>query len=172
MSAPLRCLTVRQPWAWAITFGGKRIENRTRTTAHRGPVAIHAGLAWDKIGGRDPRVWDAWTNWARTIPLGPDRPPGYDGPTGFPGMLRKECGWIDFGAIIAVVDLVDVCAASIPLGLKTCDCGRWAEPDQAHWRLDNVRPLRRPVPCRGALGLWKASEDVASAVWAQLEVAA
>ena len=40
----MRALSVRQPWAWAIIHAGKDIENRTRSTVHRGPLAIHASL--------------------------------------------------------------------------------------------------------------------------------
>jgi len=39
----MKALTVCQPWAWAIIFGPKRIENRTWKTFYRGPLAIHAG---------------------------------------------------------------------------------------------------------------------------------
>ena len=39
----LRALTIRQPWAWAIAAGHKRVENRSWSTAYRGPLAIHAG---------------------------------------------------------------------------------------------------------------------------------
>jgi hypothetical protein len=37
----MQCITVRQPWAWAI-FHGKDIENRDWPTRVRGRVAIHA----------------------------------------------------------------------------------------------------------------------------------
>ena len=40
---PMRALTVKQPWAWAIIFGGKDIENRSWRTKYRGRVIIHAG---------------------------------------------------------------------------------------------------------------------------------
>lgn len=35
-------LSVRQPWAWMIIHGHKRIENRTWKTYYRGPLLIHA----------------------------------------------------------------------------------------------------------------------------------
>ena len=35
-------LSVRQPWAWALLYGGKTVENRTWSTPHRGPIWIHA----------------------------------------------------------------------------------------------------------------------------------
>jgi len=40
---PIRCLSIRQPWAWAICVGEKTVENRGWTTKHRGRIAIHAG---------------------------------------------------------------------------------------------------------------------------------
>lgn len=45
-------LTVRQPWAWAIIHAGKYVENRSWSTAYRGPLAIHAGKSYDYEGGR------------------------------------------------------------------------------------------------------------------------
>jgi ASCH domain-containing protein len=41
---PVRVLSVRQPWAWAIIAGHKDIENRSQRTSYRGRVYIHAGL--------------------------------------------------------------------------------------------------------------------------------
>lgn len=46
----MKTLSVRQPWAWAILFAGKDIENRTWATIHRGPLAIHAGKTYDHDG--------------------------------------------------------------------------------------------------------------------------
>ena len=53
-------LSVRQPWAWAITAGIKPVENRTWPTKVRGRVLIHAGVRWDdgeEEGMRDIRHW-------------------------------------------------------------------------------------------------------------------
>lgn len=36
------CLTVRQPFAWAIIHGNKLIENRSWPTNYRGPLVIHS----------------------------------------------------------------------------------------------------------------------------------
>jgi hypothetical protein len=35
-------LSIRQPWAWAIASGHKKVENRRWDTRYRGPVYIHA----------------------------------------------------------------------------------------------------------------------------------
>jgi hypothetical protein len=49
----MKALSIKQPWAWAILYAGKTVENRSRATSYRGPLAIHAsktisheGLDW------------------------------------------------------------------------------------------------------------------------------
>ena len=39
---PQPALSVRQPWTWALLYGGKTIENRKRRTHYRGRIWIHA----------------------------------------------------------------------------------------------------------------------------------
>ena len=46
----MKCLSVQQPWAWAIIHGPKRIENRRWLTRYRGPLLIHAGRSKLRIG--------------------------------------------------------------------------------------------------------------------------
>ncbi|HYI46223.1 MAG TPA: hypothetical protein VE174_12270 [Actinomycetota bacterium] len=50
MKEPVKAITVRQPWAWAIIMGYKDVENRSRRTDRRGPLLIHAGQKWDPDG--------------------------------------------------------------------------------------------------------------------------
>jgi hypothetical protein len=47
----MRALTIRQPWAAAITYADKRVENRVWPTSYRGPVLIHAGKTLDRRHG-------------------------------------------------------------------------------------------------------------------------
>ncbi len=46
----MKVITVCQPHAWAICFGGKRFENRVWESHHRGPLLIHAGKSRDWLG--------------------------------------------------------------------------------------------------------------------------
>jgi hypothetical protein len=46
----MKCLSVQQPWAWAIVHGPKRIENRTWKTNYRGPLLIHASKGRRRLG--------------------------------------------------------------------------------------------------------------------------
>jgi len=43
-------LSIQQPWAWAILYAGKDVENRKWKTAFRGRVVIHASKTYDWDG--------------------------------------------------------------------------------------------------------------------------
>ena len=147
----MRILTVRQPWAWAIIHGGKNVENRSRNIAgeYRGPVAIHAGLQFDFDGHRESK---------HLFPANP-----------YAHWRRSD--W-EFGAIIGVVDLVDVHKAweaecwrdSIAGSITTCS--PWAVGEGYHLVLANPRPLSEPIPYKGALGLRRLPDDVVAQVLA------
>lgn len=63
----IKILSVRQPWAWAIVYAGKDIENRSWPTKVRGRVLVHASLyapdsfdamdVLDASGLRDVERW-------------------------------------------------------------------------------------------------------------------
>lgn len=110
------CLTVSQPWAWAIVSGHKRIENRTWTTEHRGDLAIHAGLshAYDEEG---VRVLEA---------LGIEVPP-------------RET-WTR-GAVVGLVQLVDIVPLAKVRG-QPLATGPWCWMLARARTLGRPRPLR------------------------------
>lgn len=82
----MKAISIRQPYAWLIVNGHKKIENRSRATSYRGPLLIHAGL----------RLHDD-TDYILAIcdDLGIQLP-----------------DFVDCGGIVGVVDLVDVVYAS------------------------------------------------------------
>ena len=41
----MKAITIRQPWAWAIIYAEKDIENRSWKTNFRGRVAIHSSAS-------------------------------------------------------------------------------------------------------------------------------
>jgi hypothetical protein len=131
----VRAISVRQPWAWQIIHQRKNIENRSRNIAgkYRGPVAIHASLkADDDALRRLPGHAPEWVTASRVF---------------------------HYGAILGVVDLVDV-HHCFNAETNFEGCSPWAEPDAWHLVLLNPRPLLVPIPCRGALGLWTPPADV------------
>jgi hypothetical protein len=50
----MKCLSIQQPWSWAILYAGKTIENRTWPTDYRGPLLIHAGRSRECLGAFGP----------------------------------------------------------------------------------------------------------------------
>ncbi len=60
-----------------------------------------------------------------------------------PGIREPED--LLFSAILGVVDLVDVVETSR---------SKWFGGDAYGWVLKNPRPLAKPLPCKGRLGLW------------------
>jgi hypothetical protein len=51
MNNELRCLAIRQPWAWAVVAGAKDVENRSWKTDYRGPVVIQASSTKAVVNG-------------------------------------------------------------------------------------------------------------------------
>lgn len=149
----MRGLSVRQPWAYAIAHGGKQVENRTWWTTHTGPVAIHAGLTFDR---------DALDCVARGIGIEPVE-------------LRAACAC---GAYVAVAQLVNVHFAGHLFTPSPgwvidsrCCCEPWGVDQRYHWELADVRPLAEPIPARGQLGLWQIQDDLAARVRASADLA-
>ena len=149
--AEMHALTIRQPWASAIAYGTKRVENREWRLSAKvvgEVIAIHAGK-------------------------------GHDLDAALPAGCRwPEVETHSLGAVIAVAEIAGCHPPGACVGGGTTGklgerghlwCSPWAMPGQFHIELTSVRPLPNPVPCRGMLGLWWLPEDVAEAVRAQLE---
>lgn len=54
MSEQYKVLTISQPYPDLIMAGLKRVENRTWSTKHRGPLLIHAGRSKNWLGDEPP----------------------------------------------------------------------------------------------------------------------
>lgn len=175
LPARIPVLTVRNPWAWAAVFppAGQRkpLENRGREMKYRGPLWWHAGARsrWDPAGADSPLVQTAWSEYVRTLP-------------GWPGLpasditLGRRTTLMPFGAVAALVEVVDChwWESCCPPGIFAPEgsvCSPWAASGQWHIRLASVRPLAEPVPCKGALGLWRLPSEVEAVARGQLEAA-
>ncbi|MCT7372739.1 hypothetical protein A7R75_27420 [Mycolicibacterium llatzerense] len=143
----MRALTVQQPWAGAIIFCGKLIENRRQLWTYRGPLAIHAGKGWSESGGVSEMITGL-----------------YDRMTANGGSYHAEA-WSARGAIIGVVDLVDChhdAGCCRPWGESGYgDLGGRKRSRVTHLVLENPRALAEPIPVAGQLGLWNVPTDIA-----------
>ena len=135
----MKAVTLHQPWATFIVLGWKLWETRGWKTTYRGPLAIHASKnpAYLDIA---PRLMDAAGYGAYVVP---------------PLVL---------GAVVGVATLVDCRTTNsaihaLPLSeqaLGDYRGGRYA------WRLRDAVACRRPLPCRGQMGLWTPPADLAA----------
>lgn len=168
----MKGLTVRQPWAHAIAYLGKDVENRGRGALgwrHRGPLAIVAGLGWSDRGAVDPRILaEAQESLLTNRPE--DRAAGLD--------ARRLTGRISDltlarGTVVGIVDVVDVHPSSV-CGCSG-DCSPWGEAeyvrasgevetDPTHLVLDNPTPVTLPpnLSVKGFLGIRELPADVSA----------
>lgn len=134
---PKLALSVRQPWAWAIIYGGKVIENRSLGSIRAGRmdcrrIAIHAAKGMSEKEYR----WGVHKL----------REHGVQCP--LPADLQRS-------AIIGSIDVVDIIAQSD---------SPWfgSRPGNHGLVLENPKPCS-PIPAKGTLGYfsWEAGEDIA-----------
>lgn len=163
----MKAITLRHPWAFAVAYLDKPVENRGWDDHYcelvglqdvlGEPVAIHGGTppkrgnnaAWREfLDGFDAMVA---MSGGRLTPAALER---------FQGMtnLRHE----DFivPGIVAVATVTHATRASR---------SPWAVPGQLHLLLSGVRALPEPVPCSGAQGFWTLPTHIEHAVRSQSE---
>ncbi len=122
-----RVLSVHPPWAWAIIFAGKNIENRSWTTRYRGDFLVHASSR--KYVGKRLQEVRALIAKSAGISL-------FKVPNDFPP-----------SQILGAVELVDC---------ETRHRSPWAFRGEQHWVLERPRALARPIlHVDGKLGLWR-----------------
>ena len=138
----MKALTLAQPWAWAVFHADppKLVENRTRITSHRGPLAIHAGRRFSGRGWGNPIIREQYR--ARVIEGGETT---------------------HFGAVLGIVNLVDVHPDA------GC-CRPWGESEYieasgrtrlaiVHLVFEDPKPLDPPlVDIRGREWLWNLDD--------------
>jgi hypothetical protein len=178
----MQALTLWQPWAWAMAFAGKPVENRTWAPPHSllgQRIAIHAGKTCDE------KMIDGIGAEFGIVPATSDVPLlGY-------GNDLQRIGHLARGAVVAVGTLAgyvldDGNGRVIPAGMRVpdeyppekakaiCDetmrvarASRWYQ-GPVGWIVVNRIALPTPVPCRGAQGLWTLPPDVEAAVMRQI----
>lgn len=146
----MRALTVRQPYADAIAWGPKRIENRTKPLPQKYigvPVLLHSGkeLHASKVTAVDL----AQVTGTRI--------------TDWPGARSAILASIRFRGAHRCADVHWCCR---PWGQVETR----AHPEVWHWEIDEVTRLDESVPASGALGFWNVPDDVLAAVQRQMNL--
>lgn len=124
------CLSIRQPWPWAIFVLGKDVENRSWSTRYRGPILIHAGKHFYPKEIREDVV-DCAMMARKAGARIPDQVTLHE--------LKEQTG-----GIVGMATIMDCVRDS---------ASPWAIPGEWHWLLANARPL--PFwACKGRLGVF------------------
>ena len=122
--SPWKCLSIRQPYAWAVIKGVKDVENREWRYNHLGRLYIHASL---KVEAK--RVDDVVARVAQHLDI-----PVARALADYRRHAEKACG-----AIIGSVTMFG-CAVSFD--------SYWFEGPYGFLFRD-PRPLRKPIPAKG-----------------------
>lgn len=153
-------LTLKQPWAYAISDKGKLVENRSWIARHAlgRDIAIHAGA--EPKTKRDREEVDFLLS-------------QLDDVAQCSASSKTSYSELTSSALVAVVR-VDGFVSGLPDDQVDPRCsargkGSWYV-GPIGWLLSNVRVLPEPVACKGKQGLWTLSPELATAVAAQVEV--
>lgn len=149
-----RALTLIQPWASLMALGQKKIETRSWSTAFRGWMAITASKAFPREY-RDLMSREPFT----TAMAGPEYP------------FSSDSGDLPRGAVVCIGRLY-ACRSTNEDWIESLadterQFGNYA-PNRYGWCFNDLRPLTKPVPCRGMQGLWGVSADLEARILEQL----
>ncbi len=131
-----KALSIIQPWASAITYAGKDVENRTWRTNYRGPIAIHASAKCFE------ELLEEKVKYEKGKPKKFLRDLIYRGQKKYDHLFERD-------------ETPQSCIVAIAT-LSHCSEKRksvWHMPDCWGWRIEGVVPIK-PVPMKGALGVW------------------
>jgi hypothetical protein len=134
----MKAISVRPPWAWAILYANKDVENRTWKTNMRGTIAIHASQTMNRP------LYESVLKEIKRIA------PGTNVPT-YEAMVR--------GAIIGLVDVV---------GCEERTKSKWHVRGHYGFVLANPRALHKAIPCNGRLSFWDVPDALARLISKEL----
>jgi hypothetical protein len=128
-------LSVAQPWASAIAFAGKDIENRSWRTHYRGPLAIHASGTMFR---------DNLEHLQKAVRAGEKRP-----------LIE----WINKGRRRYGLEAQEspevshIVAITMLTGCVEKSSSPWRGSSEWGWVIEGVIPIE-PIPWIGGLGVW------------------
>lgn len=140
-----RAISLTQPWATLVAIGAKRIETRSWEAKYRGWIAIHAAKAF-------PRDCMALCS----------RGPFCD------SLEAADLGkpyFLPTAAVIAVAELYDCrCTEDLDGKIDRIELafGNYS-PFRFGFLTRGARRLRKPIPMRGMLGIWRMPQTITEA---------
>lgn len=138
----MRTISLWEPWGTAIAKGLKRIETRHWSTNYRGPLAIHCAKTRDHADFIFlPSVAEHFERVGIT-----------------------DASHLAFGCVVAICNLVGVIPTDELLDRKmvTPQEAIFGNYDACRfgWMLENIVPLKTPLPCRGSQGFFQTPDHL------------
>jgi activating signal cointegrator 1 len=137
----MKALSLRQPWATLIALGEKQYETRSWSTNYRGQIAIQAAKRMQP----DQFEWCAQPTFLHALSRH--------------GIMIRD---LPLGSIVAIVDIVAVYHTediAPRLSREERAFGNYANGRFA-WELHLVHRILKPIPVRGAQGLFEIDDDL------------
>ncbi|SMB93372.1 hypothetical protein [Deinococcus hopiensis] len=170
----MKGITLRHPWAFAIAYLGKQVENRDwddRLADLMGihdlvgeTVAIHGGTAPHRPKRKNVLPTNPWREFTTDLGYIRDNILGGELPDAAAQYLARTCpGPLQPEAFI----LPGIVAVAVVQGVTRASRDRWAAQGQLHILLDQVVTLPKPVQLSGHQGIWTVPEVIADEVTEQ-----
>jgi len=143
----MKALSLTQPWATAMAIGLKEWETRSWPTSFRGRMAIHAAKGFP--------------GWAKEFAAEAHR---YH--SGFP----REVSEFPLGAVVCVGEIVECRRTNELRGDLSQTEQAWGDYADGRFafKFNLERMLWPSIPAKGALGFWKMTDELGTAVTDQL----
>ena len=177
----MKALSLTQPWASLVAIGAKQIETRSWSTPYRGTMAIHAAKKFPmnakELVNSEPfhsslsKIKPDQKGW-RILPAGAivavceltavhriPRSNQHFARFDFPTQHRLA----SYPVVLPPLEWRDGFGHSHEFDFGDYTAGRYA------WILTDVRALKEPIPCKGALSLWDVPSNVKSLIAEQLQ---
>lgn len=138
-------ISVHAPWAWALMYAGKDVENRGPRFPRKvlGRVWVHASL-WPGTLSRSDDWWAEVRSVARcSVPISEQ---------------RERAMWKARGHVVGSIEVGGYQTPNDPPD------SRWYVPGSLAILVRDPVPLAHPVPTKGALGWWKPKGETLEAL--------
>lgn len=135
----MKALTLWRPWPVAMFFLRYELQKDVENRSWKPPewiigkrIAIHAGA----------RYVDVFDEWLHIIKPNPTE------------ILQLLSEWKRLSEIRGII------GTCVVTGWSETAISKWAEDGMVHWHMDSRRSLRKPIPCKGAQGLWNVPPEI------------
>lgn len=135
----MKALTLWRPWPIAMFFLRYELQKDVENRGWKPPdsiigqrIAIHAGS----------KYVDVFAQWLDIIKPSPSE------------TFELLAYWEQKSEVRGII------GTTVVAGWSRISNSRWAEKGLIHWSMMDRRPLPKPIPCKGAQGLWTVPPDI------------